>query len=400
MSGAGASAMPPTDTAPSAPLNVLLVEDNPGDAELMAEMLDEAIPDVASFVTRHVTRLADACVELGRSPVDVVLLDLSLPDSHGLGSLETVRSVAPEVPVVVMTGLADDEVALRAVQAGAQDYLVKGRDGSGAVRRAVRYAVERQRLIRTAQRATAARDEMLAVVSHDLRNPIGTIGMCAQALLDPEPVPPDNAREMGAIIERSCDWMLRLISDLLDVTRMEAGVLTLRLDVLPAPDIASSLLEMYGPLATRRGVALQASVAPDLPRVYGDSDRVYQALSNLVGNAVKFTPADGEVTITVESAGQDANDGHGAILFHVSDTGPGIAADAQAHLFDRFWQARSAHRGGAGLGLAIARAIVLAHGGTIGVRSTLGVGTTFTCSFPAAPAGTPVSDPLTSPGSI
>ncbi len=382
MSGAGATVVSPALAAPPAPLRVLLVEDNPGDAELIAEMLRDDVPDVASFAIRHVARLADARAELDRSPVDVVLLDLSLPDSHGLDSLQTLRAVAPELPVVVMTGLADDEVALRAVQAGAQDYLVKGRDAAGAVRRAVRYAVERQRLIRAAQRAAAARDEMLGVVSHDLRNPIGTIGMCAQALLDPEPVPPDNAREMGAIIERSCDWMLRLISDLLDVTRMEAGVLSLQLGTIPVAGVVASLLEMYGPLAERRGVSLQVSVAPDMPRVYGDNDRIFQALGNLVGNAVKFTPAGGEVTITVEVV-ED-----GGVLFHVSDTGPGIAAEAQAHLFDRFWQARSAHRGGAGLGLAIARAIMLAHGGTIEVRSTPGVETTFSCSFPPAPAET------------
>ncbi len=390
MSGAGATAPHPAHVAaPVAPLHVLLVEDNPGDAELMAEMLQDDVPDVASFTIRHVARLADARAELDRSPVDVVLLDLSLPDSHGLDSLQTLRAVAPELPVVVMTGLADDEVALRAVQAGAQDYLVKGRDAAGAVRRAVRYAVERQRLIRAAQHASAARDEMLGVVSHDLRNPIGTIGMCAQALLDPDPVPPENAREMGAIIERSCDWMLRLIGDLLDVTRMEAGVLALQLDPLPVAGVVASLLEMYGPLAERRGVSLQAFVAPDMPRVYGDGDRIFQALGNLVANAVKFTPAEGEVTITVESVENGAEDGDAGIIFHVSDTGPGIAAEAQAHLFDRFWQARSAHRGGAGLGLAIARAIMLAHGGTIDVRSTPGVGTIFSCSFPPAPAQTP-----------
>lgn len=379
---------PTPHTVPPAPLRVLLVEDNPGDAELMAEMLHEDMPDVASFVTRHVTRLSDALAGLERSPVDVILLDLSLPDSRGLDSLEAVRAALPEMPVVVMTGLADDEVALKAVQAGAQDYLVKGRDGSGAVRRAVRYAVERQRLVRAAQRATAARDEMLAVVSHDLRNPIGTIGMCAQALMDPAPVPPESAREMGAIIEHSCDWMLRLISDLLDVTRMEAGVLTLQLESLTVASLVSSLLEMYGPLATRRNITLDSSVAAELPLVYADNDRIFQALGNLVGNAVKFTQAGGHVHLKVAPASADAGVGDGGILFEVSDNGPGIAPEAQAHLFDRFWQARSARRGGAGLGLAIARAIILAHGGTISFRSTLGVGTTFTCSIPAASEGT------------
>lgn len=381
-------------------LSVLLVEDNPGDAELMSEMLREGGPGSPGFSLRHVVRLADAEEELATRPVDVVLLDLSLPDGRGLDSLAAVRRAAPEVPVVVMTGLADDEVALRAVQAGAQDYLVKGRDGDGAVRRAVRYAVERQRLARMAQQAVAARDEMLAIVSHDLRSPIGIIGMCAQALLDPEPVPPESAREMGAIIDRSCDWMLRLIGDLLDVTRLEAGMLPISPDPLPVAGMVEALVEMHAPIAAEKGVTLRADVAAGLPRILADGDRLVQALGNLVGNAIKFTPAGGLVTLHVEHADEegdrDARDSlggqggerpaaRGGVRFRLRDTGQGIAADTLEHVFDRFWQARSSRRGGAGLGLAIARGIVEAHGGTIEVASELGVGTTFTCTFPPAP---------------
>lgn len=360
-------------------LSVLLVEDNPGDAELMAEMLEDGPAEGPVFELRHVTRLADAQVELVSGPVDVVLLDLSLPDGRGLESLAVVRQAAPEVPVVVMTGLADDEVAVRALQAGAQDYLVKGREGGDSVRRAVRYAVERQRLARMAQQALAARDEMLAILSHDLRSPIGIVGMCAQALLDPEPTPPDSAREMGVIIERSCDWMLRLISDLLDVTRLEAGMLPVHMRSVPVRVVAAELREMFAPLATEKGVTFRLSLADDLPHILADNDRLLQALGNLVGNAIKFTSAGGSVALDVEQT--QGEDGRPGVLFRLADTGQGIPPEALAHVFDRFWQAHNSRRSGAGLGLAIARGIVEAHGGRIAVTSEVGVGTTFTCTF-------------------
>jgi len=263
------------------------------------------------------------------------------------------------------------------VQEGAQDYLVKGRDVDGAVRRAVRYAVERQRLVRAARQATAARDEVLAVVSHDLRNPLSTISMCAQALLDLAPVSPDAARETAGVIQRSCDWMQRLISDLLDVTRVEAGTLTLHPDTLALEAVTDALAAMYAPLAAERRVALDWSVAADLPAIHADGERLIQAVGNLLGNALKFTAAGGTVTVAaVRAAG-------GAVQVRVADSGCGVAPEHLAHLFDRFWQVPGTRRGGAGLGLAIAKGIVEGHGGTITVESTPGVGTTFTCTFPA-----------------
>jgi len=380
------SGIPPEtpDGAP-VPMRVLLVEDNPGDAELMAEMLHDGGVAASGFALRHVARLAEARSELAAGPVDVVLLDLSLPDGRGLESLAVVRRAAPGVPVVVMTGLADDEVAVRALQAGAQDYLVKGREEGSSVRRAVRYAVERQRLARMAQQALAARDEMLAILSHDLRSPIGIVGMCAQALLDPEPTPPESAREMGAIIERSCDWMLRLISDLLDVTRLEAGMLPVRPAPLRVHEAVDTLMEMFAPLADEKGVELLARLADGLPYIHADRDRLLQALGNLLGNAIKFTEAGGSVTLQVDPVPDD--EGEPGVHFRLTDTGQGIPADALEHVFDRFWQARSSRRSGAGLGLAIARGIVEAHGGQIHVVSEQGVGTTFTCTLPSSRTG-------------
>ncbi|HEY0972822.1 MAG TPA: ATP-binding protein [Gemmatimonadales bacterium] len=369
---------------PSA-LRVLVIEDSQRDAELLIETLSETAADGIEFSYRHVTKLADACETLAGWTSDVVLLDLSLPDSRGLDSLQALHAAASDVPVVVMTGLDDDAFALRAVQAGAQDYLVKGRDDGGAVRRAIRYAVERQRLVLAAREAARIRDEVLAIVSHDLRNPLSTISMCARVLLDPETESSARARELGGIIRSSSEWMERLISDLLDVARVETGALALDVEPVPPGSVIDALATMYAPLAAERDVALVARVAPDLERLHVDSDRLVQALGNLLGNALKFTPAGGRVTLAAERA-DGATGCTGGVHFRVADTGCGIASGDLARIFDRFWQVRGMRRGGAGLGLAIAKGIVEAHGGTIAVESAPGVGTTFTCTLPAARA--------------
>lgn len=362
-------------------LRVLLVEDNAADAELLELMLRE--DRRAGFAVTRAARLADArAIVVGQRP-DVTLLDLSLPDGAGLDSVRAIQAADPTLPIVVMTGLADDELALRAVHEGAQDYLVKGRDDAAAVRRAVRYAVERQHLVLAARRAAAARDELLAVVSHDLRNPLNAVRMCAQALQDPAPLPPESARSMGDIIERSCAWMQRLIGDLLDVARIEAGTLRLHREPGAAATVVATLRGLYAPLAADRGLTLATTVAPDLPPLHADTDRLVQALGNLLDNALKFTPTGGRVAVTVRRVGAARDDAE-AVAFEITDTGCGIAADHLAHVFDRFWQATDARRAGAGLGLAIARGIVEAHGGRIAVESTEARGTTFTCTIPAS----------------
>jgi signal transduction histidine kinase len=284
---------------------------------------------------------------------------------------------------VVLTGLDDEAVALQALQAGAQDYLVKGAVTGTAVRRAVRHAMERQRLLLEAQRATRARDMVLGVVAHDLRNPISTIKMCAAAL--DGAAAPDQVASMRGVIQRSAEWMEHIIRDLLDVTRIEAGRLAVELGEVPVREVLRRARELHAPLADDRGVrfdvqlagaALDAAAAP-APVLLADADRVLQAIGNLVGNAIKFTPAGGRVTLHATPRTDVP-----MVRVAVTDTGPGIAPEHLAHVFDRFWQARETRRAGAGLGLAIVKGIVEAHGGVLGVESTVGAGTTFWFDLP------------------
>lgn len=362
-------------------IRVLVVEDSAVDAELMAGYLASHTGDEsASFTMRRVASLGDARCVLEDEAVDVILLDLSLPDATGRESLDALLERSPDVPIVVMTGRADDALAAEAVRAGAQDYLVKGREDRRAVRRAVHHAVERQRLVCQARQAARARDETLAIVSHDLRNALGAIEACVQALRDGAAASPERMRRSLDIAERSTGWMSRLIQDLLDVSRMEAGQLSMHPEPVPANALVATLVTAHMATAAERKVTLSARPAPEAPWIHVDPDRLFQALANVVENAIKFTSRGGQVVVSV-SAPADAD---GFVRIAVSDTGCGIEPEQLAHVFDRFWQARHARRGGAGLGLAIAKGIIEAHGGTIAVESVVGAGTTFTCRVPVA----------------
>jgi PAS domain S-box-containing protein len=227
-----------------------------------------------------------------------------------------------------------------------------------------------------AQAATAARDDMLAIVAHDLRNPLNTIHMSSSWALEmdaEQPIGP--TRRQFEIIQRSADHMNRLIQDLLDATRLQSGQLALELVTTRPQTIVAEAMEILQPLAVHAGITLDAEIDEALGALAVDKMRVLQVLSNLVGNALKFTPRGGRVRLSVEVRDDVAR-------FCVNDTGPGIAADQLPHIFGRFWQARSTDRRGLGLGLAIAKGIVEAHHGTIWVESELGAGSSFVFTVP------------------
>lgn len=237
-------------------------------------------------------------------------------------------------------------------------------------------ALENARLYRKAEQAITSRDEVLAVVSHDLRNPVSRVRLAAEMLLDANQVP-GEARNMIGIVIRAADEMTRLIGDLLDVVRIEAG----RLSIEPAPIALTALLERidesHAAAARARKLTWHVDRPPAPLVLQADEGRLLQAIGNLIGNAMKFTPEGGEVRIEVVHAA-------GAVCIGVCDTGPGMDAMQLAHVFDRFWQGRSGDRGGAGLGLAIARGIVEAHAGRLRLESEPGRGTKAWVELPLA----------------
>jgi PAS domain S-box-containing protein len=237
--------------------------------------------------------------------------------------------------------------------------------------------VEHARLFHEAQQATKARDDVLAVVAHDLRNPLNTVTMAIGLMLENTPVERTQERRQVEIVRRAADRMNRMIQDLLDVKRIESGRLAIDAQAEEVDVIINDMIEMLRPLAVGSSIVLESSVPEGLPPVLADSARIQQVLSNLVGNAVKFTPRDGRITVCAEQVG-------GEIRFAVIDTGPGIPPEQVPHIFGQFWQASSSDRRGIGLGLAIAKGIVEAHKGTIWVESQVGLGSTFYFTLPTA----------------
>src|SRR5580693_1044471 len=291
-------------------LRVLLVEDNAGDARLVREMFSTEKP--GSFELTHLLRMSEAMIHLGKGDVDVVLLDLGLPDTHGLETVRQAHAVAPSVPLIVLTGLDDEALADDAMKEGAQDYLIKGQIENRALPRALRHAIERHRmqtesdLIRTQQ--LQFKDEFLSHVSHELRSPLTAIYQFVTILQD------RLAGELNAeqhdylgIVLRNVKQLQSMINDLVEVTRMQAGKLEIELQCTSVSEAIAYVVNTLQGAATAKGVALSSEIELRLPTVCADPTRIRQILIILVDNAIKFTPAKGAVKVRVRVFGEDPN---------------------------------------------------------------------------------------------
>lgn len=242
------------------------------------------------------------------------------------------------------------------------------------VMRAFNSMMGRVQASRTSQR------EFVANVSHELKTPLTSIRGFAQAILDGTAETPEARQQAAQVIYTESARMHRMVLDLLDLARLDAGTADLKMAPLDVTALLISIIEKFEPLAQHAGVTLSMQAA-ELPALVGDGDRLAQVFTNLVDNALKFTPAGGEVVFTAQRV--DAE-----LVVELRDSGVGIAPEALPHVFDRFFQADSSRarrdRQGAGLGLAIAQEIIGAHGGKISVRSQIGQGTTFIVRLPLA----------------
>jgi len=242
-------------------------------------------------------------------------------------------------------------------------------------------ALENARLYQEARRAVREREEMLAIVSHDLRNPVNAVVMLTGAVLsrdadDPRPL---MEREQVESIRAAARHADGLIQDLQDVSRISSGRLRVEQRPVDVTEIAEEAADLFEPVMADATIRFVRDVGTSTPRVTADRRRVVQVLSNLLGNAVRFTPEGGVVTLSVRAANLSA------VRISVQDSGPGIAPEDLPRLFERYWQAPRLLRAGSGLGLFIAKGIVDAHGGEIGVDSEVGAGSEFWFTLPVAP---------------
>ncbi|HEY9153196.1 MAG TPA: HAMP domain-containing sensor histidine kinase [Anaerolineales bacterium] len=234
------------------------------------------------------------------------------------------------------------------------------------------------------QASQKSQRDFVANVSHELKTPLTSIQGFAQAIMDGTVDTPEARKQAAEVIYNEAGRMHRMALDLLDLARLDAGIINLQMSLVDVRALLNGIVEKFTPMASKAGVALNAKFGNDLPALLGDGDRLAQVFTNLVDNALKFTPQGGSITLR---AIRDRDE----IQVAVDDTGKGIPKDDVPHIFDRFYQADSARAGGehhgAGLGLAIVHEIVAAHGGRISVRSTLGRGTAFIVHLPLnAPA--------------
>lgn len=244
-------------------------------------------------------------------------------------------------------------------------------------------AVEKARLHERVQQAVQTRDQVLSYVAHDVRSPLGGISLLAELILH-DPMSEEQRRSFLEAIVEATERIDRLIQDLLDVGRIEAGGLRVEAQAVEVAPLVREAMLLLEPVAAEAGLQVSLEIPESLPRVLADRGRLLRVFSNVVGNAVKFTPAGGTVTLRARPTGAE-------VLFSVTDTGPGIPPEHLPHLFDRFWQAQRTRSAGAGLGLAIARGIVEAHGGRIWAMSDPGQGSTFFFTLPYAADAEPAA---------
>lgn len=368
-------------------ITILLVEDNPADAKLVQLMLADGAK--SRYVVTEAHTLAAARAHLDAHVPDVVLLDMHLPDSRGIPTVEAVVALCPETPVVVLTGLDDDEVGMESIRAGAQDFLVKGFTDGTLVRRVIAYAMERRRIGVELERAhadlarsNAEKDRFFSIIAHDLKSPFNALLGFSEVLLARAPaMPPQQVLEYVQIIHDSGKAAYELLENLLEWSRLQLGRMEIRPEPVALARLADRVTTLHRLAAEEKGITLRHRV--EGLHVLADPAVVDTILRNLVGNAVKFTEPGGTVTITAEPAPGDA----GRTVVTVTDTGVGMSAAKVADLFhiDRP-VSTTGTRGekGTGLGLVLCAELAAKSGGRITVDSTPGAGTRFHLVLPAA----------------
>ena len=360
------------------PIVILLVEDNSGDRRLISEMLAEA--SNVTFDVKYADRLQAAMEYLDQNRVEVILLDLGLPDSQGLETLKRVYAQVSELPIVVLTGLNDEMIGVQAVNEGAQDYLIKGQVDTHLLRRTIRYAIERKQAEERERRLQLQLDLsnrlaslglMVEGIAHEINNPLtGAIGFAQMLAIEDIP---ESIREGIKMISDNAQRVADIMKNLTTFARQQK----LERTYVNVNDIVRDTLKMRANPLEVSNIMVTTQLDPALPSTMADATLLQQAFLNLVINAeTEMKLAHGKGSLLIKTA-LISN----TIQVSFTDNGPGIAEANLVHLFDPFFSTRRIGQG-RGLGLSVCYGIITAHNGQIYAKNQLGEGSIFTVELP------------------
>jgi signal transduction histidine kinase len=388
-------------------LRILLIEDNPGDIYLISELLGAS---GLQFVVDRSSSLVDAIKLAGSQDYDAVLLDLGLPDSFGLETLRRFKQTKINAPVVVLTGLDDEEIAIETVKEGAQDYLIKGNLTGDNIIRAIRYGIERMKLYReiaVAKEAlqklneeldqkvktrtreleiyaaelkelNATKDKFFGIIAHDLKNPLSSLIGASELLINyVNQLDKDNILNISMLLHGSAQQGYALLENLLEWSMTQTGKLEFTAQKMILNEVIKDTISIFKTQATNKNVDLQCKINGILEAEI-DKNLISSVLRNLLSNAIKFTPKNGKVLIYAHKVLNN-------IEICVKDTGIGIPEEIGNNIFRidiKYTREGTEQEKGTGLGLLLCKEFIERHGGKIWVESRLGEGSEFKFTLP------------------
>ncbi len=378
------------------PVKILLIEDDVAEARLLHEILKNF--NLTLFSLTHVKRLQAGLERLKEDHFDVILLDLTLPDSQGLGSLEILVDRNPHLPIVVLTNTNDDRLAIEAVRQGAQDYLVKRQINIDVLVRSLQYAIERQRVsdllretnenlvtqikqktaeLMKAKEINQLQSELVSMFSHDFRSPLTTVLSCAELLQNKsDRLSEEKKVYLFQMLRNASKNMVQLLDEVLLVGRTDSGTLECKLSELDLEGFCRQLVEELQINADKKHIKLLFSGDRQLKASLWDANLLRHILGNLLANAIKYSPEQSKVEFELISNEQQ-------VIFRIQDWGIGIPQRDLQNLFEPFHRASNVGKTpGTGLGLAIVKSCVETHKGQIEVDSEVNVGTTVIVTLP------------------
>ena len=362
--------------------------------------LSKALPRMGGFQVELAESGEEALQKMEKEPFDLVLTDLKMPKMDGLQLISEIAKSKPETLTMMMTGHGTIDSALEAMKRGASDYLMKPLNLDELLIRIQKVLDEKQRFVRLRdfadqlekanqelRRIDSMKSEFVSVASHELRTPLAAIKNAVQLVLKGTAGKiNENQEKFLSMAERNINRLTNILNDLLNLSRIESGRIELKFENIGLKGIIELTASSLRPHADGKSLKIDVEINEQLPTVCGDPEKIEQILTNLIGNAIKFTPDGGRILIAAQPLSHDEKSGYGdRVAVSVKDTGIGIPSEHLDAIFEKFHQVEGSLQrsvSGTGLGLAITKGLVEVHQGKIWVESEVGKGSTFTFTLP------------------